>query len=89
MPENLIDLIGPIALILFWVLWTFFSETRYNHGIWVAFLLPLAPLYFIIGFFLFQLIKLLLYPIYWLINKRDTYEIVKRKIGFWLMQSMD
>ena len=88
MPENLMDLIAPIMVILFWVFWTFFSETRHNHGILVAFLLPLAPIYFVIGFILFQLIKLILYPLYSWLGRMDNYERLKQKIGFWLMQSI-
>lgn len=48
---------GGLMLML-WLLWSLFSETRNRHGFWVAFLLPLSPL---------------LLPILWLIHRGVKY----------------
>jgi len=46
---NIAYAIFPVAV---WFAWAFFSETRHNHGFWVAFLPPLA---------------LILIPVFWII----------------------
>lgn len=35
-------IVGAIAAVAAWLAWALFSETRHNHGFWVALLLPLV-----------------------------------------------
>jgi len=68
------------VMILMWIIWTFFSPTRYNHGIAVAFLLPLYPIFYLIAKVLFVLIKMILYPLYALRGKKEQYDQIIEKI---------
>ncbi len=36
-------IVGAVVAAALWLAWAFCSETRHNHGFWVAFLMPLAP----------------------------------------------
>lgn len=54
--EHHAALIGGFMIVL-WLLWSLFSETRYRHGFWVAFLLPLSPLLFPILWLIYQGVK--------------------------------
>ncbi|MBF2052443.1 MAG: hypothetical protein IGS03_03140 [Candidatus Sericytochromatia bacterium] len=65
-------------VLLCWGLFTFFSDTRYRHGRWVAFLLPLFPL-LLLGLSLL-LARLLIYPLYCLHGRRADYPALRQKI---------
>jgi hypothetical protein len=41
--ETTATLLGAVVAAVAWWAWAFFSETRHQHGFWVALLMPLAP----------------------------------------------
>ncbi len=80
MTETTLNLAMLAVTLIGWILWTFFSDTRHNHGIIVAFLIPLAPIIFIAIAIIFYTTKLILWPIYILRGKRKKYESLIEKI---------
>lgn len=65
---------------MLWLLWTFFSETRHNHGILVAFLIPLSPLIILFMYLILWSIQIVLFTVYVLRGKREEYPEAIRKI---------
>ncbi len=70
----------PAIVVLCWGLWTFFSETSYRHGRWVAFLLPLFPLILLALGLSLLLARLIIYPLYCLRGRQTDYPALRQKI---------
>jgi len=73
------NLIGAIIMIIVWIAWTFLSETRYNHGILVAFLMPLIPIIIPVLVIVFYSIKFTSYFVFIAIGRREDHEEFIRK----------
>lgn len=76
-PENLI---GAIIIAALWIGWTFCSETRHNHGIWVAFFLPLALILFPLLGLVYLLIKWISGIIFIALGRRDDHAEFMRQL---------
>lgn len=72
-PE-LINLLYPALLLLFWFLFGLYSPTAHNHGRWVAFLMPLAPVIFLMVYVMLAISRLILYPVFVVAGKKQAYE---------------
>lgn len=68
-----IDFFMPFFLLLLWYLFGMYSDTANNHGRFVAFLLPFAPLVFLILFALFAISRVLVYPFFVIFRKKEKY----------------
>ena len=64
--NNIDSLILPSLLICCWFFWTFFSPTRENHGILIAFLLPPGMVLFAIIYIIYGLVRLFVYPFFFI-----------------------
>jgi hypothetical protein len=56
-----------------WLAWACFSETRHNHGFWVALLLPLAPVIVPLLWVMYQAIRGVSYAVFALRGRRDEH----------------
>ena len=79
MKENIATIAGALVGIV-WLGWAFFSETRHNHGFWVAFLLPLSPVIIPLLWLVFILVKYSTYPVFVLRGKKDAHEEFMRQL---------
>lgn len=68
-----IDFFMPFLLLLLWYLYGMYSGTANNHGRLVAFLLPFAPLVFLIMYTLFAISRILVYPFFVISGKKEKY----------------
>ena len=73
-------LIGAIIIAVVWIAWVFLSETRHNHGIVVAFLMPLAPIIIPVLVIVFYSIKFTSYFVFIALGRREDHEEFMRKI---------
>jgi hypothetical protein len=76
-PENLI---GAIIIAVLWIGCTFCSETRHNHGILIAFLLPLALILFPLLGLVYLLIKWISRVIFIALGRRDDHAEFMRQL---------
>jgi hypothetical protein len=73
---NIVYAIFPFAV---WLAWAFFSETRNNHGFWVAFLLPLALIAIPVFTIIFLFFKFSSYVFFILMGrKKDHREFMEK-----------
>ncbi|MBK1650183.1 hypothetical protein [Rhabdochromatium marinum] len=72
MPE-LIDLLYPALLLLGWFLFGMYSLTALHHGRWVAFLMPLAALIFLMVYVMLGVSRLIVYPFFVIAGKQQRY----------------
>lgn len=83
------DLLGPTLMIVAWIFWALCSETRYNHGIWIALLMPLAPLLIPLLLLVVQWVKLALWLLLVPFGNRSIYERrvteLKLSLGLYLL----
>ncbi|MCB1746921.1 MAG: hypothetical protein KDK06_07080 [Gammaproteobacteria bacterium] len=63
---------GGLAVIA-WVAWALCSETRHNHGVWVALLLPLLPLLVPLLWLVYGLIVAVTYVAFAARGRRDEH----------------
>ncbi|WP_446008736.1 hypothetical protein [Candidatus Electrothrix sp.] len=70
---NAIGFFMPFVLLLLWYLFGMYSDTANNHGRFVAFLLPLTPLIFIVMYTLLGISKILVYPFFVIFRKEEKY----------------
>ena len=68
-----IDFFMPFVGLLLWYLFGMYSDTAKNHGRIVAFLLPFAPLIFIVIYTLLGISKILVYPLFVISGKKEKY----------------
>jgi di/tricarboxylate transporter len=80
MPETTSTLIGTAFAILLWLGWALFSETRHNHGFWVAFLLPLFLIVSPLIWLIYILINYLSLLVFVLIGRREQHAEFMRKL---------
>ena len=80
MSENTENIVGAIVVAAIWVAWALFSDTRRNHGILIAFLMPLALIFIPVLFIVFVLIKYTSYIIYVALGRREDHEEFMRKL---------
>jgi hypothetical protein len=74
MLEDIRGIIFPIAIVGSWLIWTFFSLTRYSDGRLIALFLPFALIVILLEYFIFALARLFVYPIYVILDRKHTYE---------------
>ena len=67
---KVIDFFMPFFLLLIWYLFGMYSDTANNHGRFVAFLLPLAPLVFIVMYTLLGISRILFYLFFMISGKK-------------------
>ena len=80
MNDTVSALLWPLILIALWVLWTLFSDTSHQHGKWVAFLIPLFPIIWLLLSLFHLLAKLCLRPLFRLLGQEDTYQAMMDKV---------
>ena len=80
MNESTEIIVGAIVVAALWLAWGLFSDTRRNHGLFVAFLIPLAPIFIPVLFIVFVLIKYTSYFIYVVLGRREDHEEFMRKV---------
>lgn len=80
MEEATVNIIFAIVAALGWLFWTFFSDTRYNHGILIAFLLPLALFIIPVVWFLYIFVKYSTYLVLLLLGRRQDHAEFIRKL---------
>lgn len=74
------SIVGAFVAAVVWVAWAFFSETRHNHGFWVAFLLPLTPIIIPVLWFIFLSIKYSSLLAFIVFGRREAHEEFMRKL---------
>ena len=82
MTESTENIIVAIVIAITWMAWALFSETRHNHGILVALLMPLAPIIIPVLWIAFLLIKVTSYFVFIALGRRKEHEefMIKLKI---------
>ncbi|THB76767.1 MAG: hypothetical protein D6B25_08980 [Desulfobulbaceae bacterium] len=76
-PSWFIGLIIPVAIWLFWVV---FSDTRHNHGFWVAFLMPLALFFFPLVWIAYVFLKYSTLLAFTVRGRKDEHQEFFRKL---------
>ncbi len=84
--QNTFDLIYPLIVLGLWILWTFFSPTRYNHGILVALMLPIVSLLMLLIFMVLGISRIVVYPLFVLVGRRANYNRAVERIKAKLWQ---
>jgi len=74
------SIVGAIVATVVWLAWAFFSETRHNHGFWVAFLIPLTPAIIPVLWIIFLFIKQSSYLAFIMLRRREDHEEFMRKL---------
>ena len=74
MTDSNASIIGAIIAAVVCIFWAFFSETRHNHGIWVAFLMPLAPIIILVLWIIYIFIKYISYLVFVMGGRRGDHE---------------
>lgn len=80
MEETTVSIIFAIVAAVGWLGWTFFSDTRYNHGILIAFLLPLALFIIPVVWFLYIFVKYSTYLVFLVRGRRQDHAEFMRKL---------
>jgi hypothetical protein len=80
MTETTTIVMGAAIAVVLWLAWAFFSDTRRNHGFWVAFLLPLAPVIIPLLWLTYVLIKYPSYLVFVALGRRGEHEEFMRKV---------
>jgi len=80
MAETTTSIFYVSLVALVWLAWVLFSETRRNHGFWVAFLLPLAPVIFPILWITYVLIKYLSLLAFIVLGQKKEHEDFMRTL---------
>jgi hypothetical protein len=79
---------SAVVVAVVWLAWSMFSDTRHNHGFWVAFLLPLTPVIVPVLWIVYIFIKYSSYLVFVIIGRREDHEEFIRKLkvrtGFFL-----
>jgi hypothetical protein len=79
MSDNIEVIAGATAAMVLWLGWALFSETRHNHGFWVAFMLPLSPIIIPLLWLVFITVKYVSLLVFLLRGRRDEHEEFMRK----------
>jgi di/tricarboxylate transporter len=89
MSETTAIMVGAAVAGALWLAWALFSDTRRNHGFWVAFLLPLAPVIFPLLWLIYIVIKYPSYLAFVALGRREEHEEfmreVRRRSGVFLL----
>lgn len=80
MTETTANIVYAIFAAGAWLAWAFFSETRNNHGFWVAFLLPLALIVIPVFTILFVFFKYSSCVFFVLIGRREDHQGLIEKL---------
>ena len=80
MSETTTGIAGACVAAVAWLAWVFLSETRHNHGFWVAFLMPLAPVIIPVLWIVFMLIKYSSCLIFIIHGRREDHDEFMRKL---------
>lgn len=80
MTETTANIVGIAVAAVVWLAWTFLSETRHNHGFWVAFLMPLAPIIIPALWIIFLFIKYSSYLVFVVLQRRENHEEFIRQL---------
>jgi len=72
--------VTAIVAAVIWLAWSFLSETRHNHGFWVAFLMPLAPVIIPLLWVIYIFIKSSSYIAFILLRRREEHEDFMREL---------
>ncbi|MGE0484489.1 MAG: hypothetical protein AB7Q81_10145 [Gammaproteobacteria bacterium] len=80
MSESTQHLVFAGLAVAAWLAWACFSETRHNHGFWVALLLPLAPVIVPLVWATYQLIRGASYLVFALRGRRDEHAEFMRRL---------
>jgi hypothetical protein len=71
---------GAVGAAVLWLAWALCSETRHNHGFWVAFLMPLAPVIIPFLWILYVSIKYSSYLGFLLLGRREDHREFMGKV---------
>ncbi len=74
------SIVGAVVAAVVWLAWAFLSETRHNHGFWVAFLIPLAPVIIPVLWIIFICIKYSSYLVFIMLGRREDHEEFMRQL---------
>ena len=80
MIENTASIVSAVVVVVVWMAWVFLSETRHNHGFWVAFLMPLAPFIILVLWVIYVFIKYSSYFIFKAISRPEDHEEFMRRL---------
>ena len=80
MTETMTTIIGAVVAVVLWLVWALCSDTRRNHGFWVAFLLPLAPVILPVLWLTYILIKYPSYFVFIALGRQEDHEEFMRKV---------
>jgi hypothetical protein len=72
-----------MAAVMLWLCWALFSETRHNHGFWVALLLPLSPVIIPLLWLIYLLVKYSTWLVFLLRGRRAEHQEFMRKFRVW------
>ena len=71
---------GAVVAAVLWLLWACFSDTRRNHGFWVAFLMPPVLILMPAVWVIFILVKYTSYLVFVALGRRGEHEEFMRKL---------
>lgn len=74
------SIVGAIITAVVWLAWAFLSETRHNHGFWVAFLIPLTPVIIPVLWIIYIFIKYSSYLVFITLGRREDHEEFMRTL---------
>lgn len=69
-----VSLMMTAIMLVLWVLWTLFSPTRYNHGMLIAFLLPLAPIIIPMVWITFKVIQGISFGVFCVLGRKQDHK---------------
>ena len=72
--------IGAVVAALLWLAWACFSDTRHNHGFWVALLMPLVLILMPVVWMIFVLIKGSSFVVFVALGRRGDHEEFMRRL---------
>lgn len=72
-------MVVAIVVAILWVVWALFSETRHNHGLLVAFLMPLTPILIPLLLIVYVVVKYASYLVFLLLGRRSEHDEFMRK----------
>ena len=77
--ESTATIVAVVIAAAVWILWAIFSDTRHNHGFWVALFLPLTPVIIPVLWLVFILTKYSSYLIFITFKRKEDHDEFMRK----------
>jgi len=80
MNETATSIVNMAVIAVLWLAWSFFSETRHNHGFWVALLMPLVLIIMPMSWIIFIFVNYSSYILFLIRGRREQHDEFMRKV---------